>query len=157
MIPKQHFQVLATIVEALRDRQIDWVITGSLGMALHGMPLNPHDIDLQTDKNGVYEIEEIFKSNVVAPLAFRSSDRLQSYFGKLEIDGIKVDIMGDLQKRNDDLTWEEPVKVEDYREWLEYSGIMVPVMQLEYEYLAYTKMGRIERARLLRDWLDKSK
>lgn len=156
MVPEQHFQVLIKIVEALRTRQINWVITGSLGMALHGMPLEVHDIDVQTDKIGVFEIEDIFKENVIAPLAFRSSDRLQSYFGKLEIDGIQIDIMGDLQKRMDDQTWEEPVKVEDYREWLKYGGINIPVMPLEYEYHAYSKMGRVDRAKMLRDWLDRS-
>lgn len=155
MISESHIQVLIKIAAALGNRNIDWVVTGSMGMALHGVPLEVHDIDLQTDKNGVFEIEEIFKENIIAPIAFRSSDRLQSYFGKLEIDGIQVDLMGDLQHRSTDLSWEEPVKVAEHREWLECGDLSVPMMPLEYEVVAYSKMGRIERAKLLRDWLDR--
>lgn len=139
---------------ALRDQPIDWVVTGSLGMALHGVPLEVHDIDLQTDRDGAFQIQEIFKGNMVAPLTIRSSDRLQSYFGSFQIDGIKIEIMGDLQHRSADQGWEEPVKVTEHREWLECGEITVPVMPLEYEVVAYSKMGRFERAKLLRDWLD---
>jgi hypothetical protein len=38
--------------------------------------------------------------------------------------------------------------------WVEIAGMRLPVLALEYEYQAYRTIGRIERANLLRRWLD---
>lgn len=157
MIPERYLQVLRKIVHTLQDEPIQWTITGSLGMALQGVPLDIHDIDLQTDKNGAYAIEGILRAYVVSPVTFCESERMRSYLGKLQIDDIQVEIIGDIQKRRDDQTWEDPVKFETYRKWHDFDGMQIPVMSLEYEYKAYSRMGRTERADLLRKWLDSQK
>lgn len=156
MTPEPHLQVLRRIVLTLQNEPIQWVVTGSLGMALHGVPLDVHDIDIQTDRTGAAGIERILNEYSTSPVKFRESERIRSYFGTFEIDGVKVEIMGELQKRLADGTWEEPVKVETFREWLAFDGLEVPVMSLEYEVQAYYRMGRNERADMLRAWLDKS-
>jgi len=63
--------------------------------------------------------------------------------------------MGDLQKRMPDGSWEAPVDVSVYRRWVEAAGMTLPVMDPEYEYLAYRILGRIEKAQMLREWLDR--
>jgi len=155
MIEQGHLNVLRKIYSRLQDKQLKWTVTGSLGMALQGMELSVHDIDIQTDRQGAYEIEKLFVADVVAPVHLRRSERICSHFGALEIDGVRVEIMGDLQKRLDDQTWEEPVKVERFRRWVEIDGMRIPVLSLEYEYQAYLGLGRIEKAQMLRDWLDR--
>lgn len=155
MIPNEYLQVLKKIVSRLAGRPIHWAVTGSLGMALQGVPLPIHDIDLQTDKDGALEIARSFAEYVVSPVAFRESEHIRSYFGILEIDGVKVEIMGDLQKYlADGQRWEDPARVERHRRWIELDEMRIPVLDLEYEYQAYLKMGRLERAALLRRWLD---
>ena len=62
--------------------------------------------------------------------------------------------MGDIQKRGVDGVWEEIVDPEHYRQMVEIAGLLVPVLSLEYEYQAYLKFGRVERAEMLRRWLD---
>jgi hypothetical protein len=153
MIEPQHLAALVKIHSRLRDCKAAWVITGSLGMALQGMDLDVHDIDIQTDKQGAFEIERQFPGNVIEPVHASQSERIRSYFGKLEIDGIKVEIMGDLQKRIDEKTWEEPVRVEADRRWVNFDEMQIPVLSLEYEYQAYIKLGRVEWAEMLRKWL----
>lgn len=155
MISNQHFRVLKTIVFYLKDHPIHWAVTGSLGMALQGMSLDVHDIDLQTDRDGAFEIEHILSRYVVNAVCFCESERIRSYLGMLEIDGIQVEIMGDIQKRLEDQTWEEPVKVDLHRQWVEVEGMQVPVLSLTYEYQAYLRMGRIEKAEMIKDWLQK--
>ncbi len=152
-----YLKVLEKIVNRLEDKPIVWVLTGSLGMALQGVPVQVHDIDIQTDKDGAYEIQRCFAEYVVEPVHYSESERIRSYFGVLEIDGIKVEIMGDLQKRLDDWSWEKPVKVERYRRWVEVGGMRVPVLSLEYEYQAYRILGRNEKAEILQRWLQKAK
>jgi hypothetical protein len=48
--------------------------------------------------------------------------------------------MGDIQKRTDEKTWEEPVRVETYRRWVNFDEMQIPVLSLEYEYQAYLKL-----------------
>jgi len=152
MIANDHLKVLGKIVSCLKDSPINWVVTGSLGMALQGVPIQVHDIDIQTDKDGAYEIERCFPEYVVEPVRYSESEKVRSYLGMLEIEG-KVEIMGDIQKRLGDQSWEKPVKVEYYRRWVEVGGMRIPVLSLEYEHQAYLKLGRIEKAEMLRSWL----
>jgi hypothetical protein len=153
----QHLQALGKIVSRLEDTSIDWAVTGSLGMALQGVPLDVHDIDIQTDEAGAYAMERRFAEHVVRPVRYLESDRMRSHYGSLEIDGIDVEIMGDLQKRLDDQTWEAPVDVTHHRRWIEVGDLRVPVLSLEYEYRAYLKMGRTDRAEKLRAWLQENR
>ncbi|MCL4507526.1 MAG: hypothetical protein M1434_03775 [Chloroflexi bacterium] len=146
-----------TRLENLEDNRVNWVVTGSVGMALQGMDVDVHDIDIQTDQDGAYETESRFSEYVVEPVRFSISERIRSHFGTLEIGDIKVEIMGDIQKRLDDQTWEEPVKVERYKCWVEVDGMRIPVLSLEYEYQAYLILGRNEKAEKLQKWLENRK
>jgi hypothetical protein len=71
----------------------------------------------------------------------------------LLIDGITVEIMGDVQKRLEDGSWEPPVDIRPYIRMVEVEGLRLPVLSLEYEYRAYLALGRVERAEMLRRWL----
>jgi hypothetical protein len=153
LIPDQLLQALRKIAACLKDSPIDWVVTGSLGMALQGVPVEVHDIDIQTNKNGAYEIESLLMEYMVEPVRYVESERIRSYLGKLKIDGIQVEIMGDIQKRLKDQTWEEPVMLEPYRFWLVSDGMDVPVFSLAYEYQGYLTLGRTEKAQMLWEWL----
>lgn len=153
MIEAQYLAVLRKIYLCLKDGKAVWVITGSLGMTLQGLDLEVHDIDIQTDRGGAFEIEGKFSQNIIDSVRYSESERIRSYFGRLGIDGIQVEIMGDIQKRIDEKTWEEPVQVEHHRKWVNIDGMQIPVLSLEYEYQAYLKLGRVERAEMLREWL----
>jgi hypothetical protein len=88
-------QTLLKVEERLRDTEIKWAVTGSLGFALQGLVLEVGDIDLQTDESGAYA------------MAARCA------------------------------------------EWV------IPVLALEYEYESYVQMGRLQKAQMLRDWLER--
>ena len=150
---QQHLDVLLKVCSRLRDTPVEWALTGSLGMALQGVELPVHDIDLQTDEQGAYAIERCFSEYVVKPVTCVESERIRSHLGALEMDGIKVEIMGAVAKRLDHGSWEAPVQVTRHRQWIEVRGVRVPVLSLEYEVEAYRKMGRIEKAEMLRSWL----
>ncbi len=152
-----YLKVLRKIVSRLEDSPIDWVTTGSLGMALQGVPIDVHDIDIQADEHGAYEIERRLAEYVVKPVCYRESERICSHLGMLKIDGFQVEIMGDFQIRLDDQRWEEPIKVEDYRHWIEVDGMRVPVLSLEYEFQAYLRLGRSDTAKILQAWLKRNR
>ena len=123
-------------------------------MALQGMDIEVHDIDIQTNQFGVYEIEGMFSEYVIQPVRYLVSERMRSHLGNLEINGVEIDIIGDVQKLLDDRVWEDPIKVDGYKHWVDFDNLRVPVLSLDYEYEAYLKMGRIEKAKKIKSWLE---
>jgi hypothetical protein len=154
MIETRFLNALRTIYSRLHECRSVWAVTGSLGMALQGMDIVVHDIDLQTDKQGAYAMESLLEEYSIAPVKYKASERICSFFGVLEINGVRVEIMGDLQKKLADETWENPVKVEEHQEWVEFSGMTIPVLSLVYEYQAYLMYGRYEKAEKIKKWLE---
>ncbi|HHV61199.1 MAG TPA: hypothetical protein GXX51_00935 [Firmicutes bacterium] len=152
MVDPIYLKVLREICTRLSDNKVKWVLTGSLSFALQGIPVKPNDIDIQTDRAGAYEIERRFPEFVTRKVAFSSAERIRSDFGVLMIDGIRVEIMGDIQKRLDDGTW-EPVNLDLHRSIIEIDGMQIPVLSLDYEYHAYLKLGRPEKAQILKRYL----
>ncbi|GAH37169.1 unnamed protein product [marine sediment metagenome] len=154
MLNPDYLKALRNINARLNNTSVNWAVTGSVGFALQGVPVEPNDIDIQTDKRGAYEIERHLSEFVTKRVKFSSTERIRSYFVELMIDGIKVEIMGDIQKRLEDGSWENPVDLEYHKRVVEVEGMKVSVLSLEYEYQAYMKLGRIDKAKMLRKWLN---
>ena len=89
MLNPDYLTVLHKINIRLNKTNVNWAITGSLGFALKGVPVEPNDIDIQTDKRGAYEIERYFSEFVTKRVKFSSTERIRSHFGELMIEGIK--------------------------------------------------------------------
>jgi hypothetical protein len=150
MLPDSHLSALRKLYIRIGNRKIDWALTGSTSFALQGIPIKVNDIDVQTNKKGAYEIQGLFSEYVTQKVSFSSTDAIKSHFGKLCIDGVEVEIMGDIQKKLENGEWEPPVDVTRYRKFVNIKGMKIPVLSLEYEYQAYVKLGRIEKAEMLR-------
>lgn len=156
MIEPNFLNALREICRRLENSPVDWAITGSMGMVLQGMEMDVHDIDIQTDQRGAYQIETALQEYVATPVRYLASERIRSHLGALEIFGVKVEIMGDVQKLLADHTWEPPVLVERHRRWIRFEDIRVPVLSLDYEYEAYQKLNRPEKAAQIKQWLDEN-
>jgi hypothetical protein len=151
----RHMSVLRTIYNRLSTTEVNWALTGSLSFALQGVPVDPNDIDLQTDEAGAYEVERRLAEFVVRPVALLITEKMRSHFGTLVIAGITVEIMGDIQKRQTDGTWSECVDLRCHKRFVEVEGMHIPVLSLEYEYEAYMMLGRVETAQLLQQSLQR--
>ncbi len=148
-----HRAALCILCDRLHDADFAWVITGSLGFALQGVPVEPHDIDVQTTTAGAYEIARRCADLVTHPVAFASARRMQSHFGALAISGLPVEIMGDIQKRLPDGSWGPPTDLPRHRRFVAFERERIPVLSLAYEAEAYRALGRAETADLLDRWL----
>jgi len=147
--------VLRKLYNELAGSSVNWVVTGSLNFALQGLPIIPHDIDIQTDRRCAYEIERRFALYVTKKVMFSSAECIRSHFGALQIDGITVELMGDVQKRLEDGSWEDPVDLNRHKLFVAFEGMDVPVLSLKYEAQTYRKLGRIERAQMLQEALSR--
>lgn len=152
MISRRHWQTLRVFANRIRARDIEWAITGSLGLALHGIDVGIGDIDIQTDEHGAYKIERALEHNIVRRVKFSVADRIQSHFGELNVEGVKIEIMGALQKKLSGEVWESPVDVKEHLQNLECDGITLPVLSLDYLEKAYRILGREEKAQLIAEW-----
>lgn len=154
-LPASFLPILHQLYTALHGQDILWAITGSTSFALRGLPFTPNDIDLQTDAPGANALENVLRDFVVQPVTFSGTDRIRSHFGTLQLAGVKVEIMGDVEKWVNG-RWEPPPDLAQYREFIQFEGLDLPVLSLEYEREAYEKMGRLETAVILRQWLENS-
>ncbi|MCW5879733.1 MAG: hypothetical protein KIS91_02190 [Anaerolineae bacterium] len=139
------------------DRDLDgvvWVITGSVGLALQGMSLEPRDVDLQTNEAGAYEIQRRLAAYTTRPVAFVARERTRSHWGAFVIDGIEVEVMGDIQQRAPDGEWDPAPDLPRLARWVEVDGLRVRVLPLAYEADAYRRMGRTEKAALIQAYAD---
>ena len=152
-IPENFTKALTLIVTNLEGQGISWALTGAMGFALQDVPVTPNDIDLQTDTQGAYEIEQILCDYVSRSVTPKTIDNMRIVLGRLKIEDVQVDIIGGVQKRKADGSYEPPVDIEEHKLFVEYQGLQAPVLDLEHEQKAYLKIGRFEKAALLADWL----
>ena len=54
-----------------------------------------------------------------------------------------MEIMGAVQKRLPDGSWEAPVNVADHLVFVDFEEHRVPVLTLEHEWRAYDRLGRV--------------
>lgn len=153
MLPELHQRVLRYVAGCLVSTDILWVVTGSAGFALQGVPVEVHDLDIQTDAAGAYVIAQCFGEHIVQPVSFAAPDRIRSHFGVLEIEGLRVELMGDIAKRRPDGSWDDPVPFAHYRRFVALDELRIPVLDLAYEAQAYRQLGRLDRAALLEAFL----
>lgn len=153
MLSEAHHEALRIIHDRLSGSDIVWALTGSASFALQGVPVEVHDIDLQTDSAGAYGVAHHLSEYVIRPVVFASTETVRSHFGGLRIGMVSVDIIGDIEKRLRDGTWDSPPDIARWRRWITVEKRQIPVLALVYEIEAYRKMGRQERANLLHDFL----
>jgi hypothetical protein len=152
-VPQPLLAVLRTIAHQLHGTPIIWAVTGSCSLALQGIPVAMHDIDLRTTAHDAYALESLFQPYQKRSVSFASTGTVQSHFGALDINGVQVEIIGDMQHRLADGTWEPIVDMNRFKVWVALDDIEVPVMSLPFLYQAYQLLGRADKVELLKYWL----
>jgi hypothetical protein len=83
------------------------------------------------------------------------SEHTLSYHGQAEINGLQVELLGDIRHRQPDGAWGLPLDIESVLVWVESHDLKIPVLSLDHEALAYEKMGRLEKAERIRSTIQK--
>lgn len=138
----------------LEEYDLLWALTGSTNFNIQGINIDINDIDVQTDENSAYKFEKIFKKHIVKPVVFSSTDKIRSHFGVFEINDVKVEVMGDIQKRLPNGEWEKKKELKDIIDFAIFEGHKVPVLNLAYEENAYRILGRVKKADMIKNFLN---
>jgi hypothetical protein len=154
MIPEQHFKALEIIVNTLKGTGIDWAVIGSTNLALQGVDVEVHDIDLLTDKTGACKASEAFKEYIVKPVEYKEKGSFKSYNGLFKIEGIDIEVIGEIQHKLPNGEWSKKSRIDD-KLLITYHGLHIPLTPLRAEYEAYKSMGRLEKAEKIKQVLDR--
>jgi hypothetical protein len=149
-LPEKHSQVLSLLLEKISPTQYLWVLTGSAGLRLQGVDIPVHDLDLQTDEHSIYLLEKQIAEYMKNPVHVWESEHTFSYHGQAEINGLQVELLGGIRHRQPNRLWEPEPDLFAVRNWVEWHAKNVPVLSLAHEASAYEKMGRLEKAKIIR-------
>jgi hypothetical protein len=135
--------VLRRVAVELEQAGVEYKVVGGTSAALHGVSLLVKDLDLEMSAEDAYRFQKFYQSYVIQPVRLSENERYRSHFGKFEIEGVKLDVMGELQRREGEKwvpTWTRTLDLVDL------GGTPVRVSWLEEETLCYMRRGRLERA-----------
>jgi len=156
MIDQQFVKVLRIIVNRLENKGINWVLGGSLNLALRGVEVTPRDIDLVTDKQGAFKIGELLKDYEIKKVELTKTEKLSSYLGKFRIEGLEVEVIGDFQAKTSEGKWTESFKPKR-KTILLLEEMKIPASPLDVELKAYEILGRMEKVQKIREILEKER
>lgn len=135
--------VLRQIVRRLDQAGVSYKVGGGASIALHGVPVPVKDLDIGTTVKDAYRFQDLFPQRVVEPVSLRENAVYRSHLGRFDFDGVLVEVMGDLHRREGE-SW---VPTESRTETtVDLEGVPVRVAWLEEQVLAYIRRGRLERA-----------
>jgi hypothetical protein len=154
-LPEQHAQVLSFLIEKIHPAEFPWALTGSASLRLQGVDISVNDLDLQTDAQTIYILEKKLSDFIKVPVHVWESEHTLSQHGQAEINGLQVEFLGDMRHRSPAGIWEPAVDIVSVRVWVTWRELQVPVLSLEHEALAYEKMGRVQKAELIRSAIRK--
>jgi hypothetical protein len=143
--------IVKLAIPAMFKAQQPWALMGSMASVLQGIDdYRPPDIDIVTTMEGAYILEGCVAScgATVRPVSKSSAGPYTSYFGIFEVNGVKAEVMGDLEIHAADAhlvaadhwsRWSERVRV------LHFRDKHIPVVPLEWQIVANAMLNRPER------------
>lgn len=141
MVGQNIIRALRAVYGKLRDEKVRWVLIGTTSLALQGLDTVVEDIDILTDRAGAFRIGELLREYEVRPVEFGRSGIFESYFGVFEIEGVSVEVMGELKERVGD-RWLSAIQKLDCPTRVEIEGMSIPVSSLREQLMAYERLGR---------------
>jgi hypothetical protein len=146
--------VLRQIARRLDQGGVAYKVVGGAAVALHGVPIPVKDLDLETDAEGAYRFQALFAEQCIEPVSLRESEVYRSHFGRFDFDGVTVEVMGDLHRREGD-GWVPTMTATETA--VDLDGVPVYVPWLEEGTLAYVRRGRLNRAAQCLSYCDRER
>jgi len=137
--PENFEKVILLLAKRLKGTQ--YAFRGTAGLALQGLEMNVEDIDILTDKETALDCNDLLAEYLIEEVNYKESEKFKSYFGKFEIEGISVEIMGEWQIKDTRGVWSQPFNASE-RELIKLDGNDVYVTTVKEELAVSAKMGR---------------
>jgi hypothetical protein len=87
---------------------------------------------------------------MVREVAHSTSGYIRSHFGAFELEGVTIEIIGNLQTKSVSGEWKPLYRGDGDKRWLVLGGFKLPVAKLEAVLRVYVEFGRTDRIEQLR-------
>ncbi len=143
MLDDKFKKVLKFIFFVVGIKEIKWAVVGSVNLVLHGIDIEPKDINIVTDAKGIRVFQELFSNHVKEP--FKQEENI-THTGNiekliLEIEGVKVQVIGE---PDDGLYMKRLSRV-----FIDLDGFNIPCASMRTEKEAYIEAGMHGKAELI--------
>lgn len=136
-------EALRVIARKLENENINWVIITSCSLALHGLRIEPKDIDIITNETGIFKINHLLYEFRLNLLENAPSDIFDSTMSKFLINNCCIEVMCNFKvKSRADNQWHSMNKLLEKPDTIEIEGIKLPVLSLSRSIELYRLMGR---------------
>ncbi len=141
MNKKEVYKLLTIILEKLSGKSFDWYIHGSVNLLIHGIDLNPNDLDIVTTDKGI----EIFRSSFEGYFNDKYGEKVNGRLMIFKIDDKEVEIISNKDKK---LNKFEKVQL------IEWKGLKVPIIPLIDIKDLYQRLERKKRVNLINAYIN---
>lgn len=149
-------QALRTIAKelSLRPDHDDWIVGGSAGLALRGLPLpaEPRDLDLYADEPDFLRLHRVLKPYAVSEPELSETDMYRSTLCRYEVEGVPVELVGGFTVRARGCIYTTEVKegLKPYAPVVPLGGgFAAPVVPLAHELWFNALRGRADRVQTI--------
>jgi len=153
ILPEAIRQTLMRLVPILNATRAPWVLAGSCNLALHGVRVEPHDIDISTDQYSAYQIGATLReiAQELQPVRWGEGKGIRSHRGLYKIEDVQVDIIGAAELREGDewIPAQSPAEWKTDRVTIPGTELSVAGWTLEYALNAYRHLQREEKVKLI--------
>src|SRR3989344_1684646 len=151
MISEKFKQVLSIIAYKLDNSQIPFVIIGSTNKLLHGMDVEPHDIDIAVHVDNLKNIEAIFKEQLVKGFEqYKTVTKEPAWRVVAKINEVEVEFVGE---KETGIYWKSFLA--NKYTTITVDDLEVLCLTLEAEMEADEAKGRFEKVAQVREFLKK--
>ena len=149
MLNQSFVNVLKTISERMENNGVLWAVVGSTNLALQGIEISPHDIDIIILVENLSKIKNIFSEYHVSETEeMRSLVNEPWWRVKIDMDSLQVEILGE---KNTGIYANRLLS--DKVVQIPLNDFSVPCLMLESEMQVYKETGRKNKADLIEKFL----
>lgn len=137
--PPKFNETVILLAKLLKGHQ--YAFRGTTSLVLQGIEMNVSDIDIVCDKSTALLCNSVLKKYCIEEVTYSESPKFKSFFGKFEINGILVEIMGNWQIKDTKGNWSKVYNARGSKGII-YEGVKIQVTSVSEELEASAKMGR---------------
>jgi predicted nucleotidyltransferase len=144
-MPRKINNVFKIIVDKLNG--LNFAFIGSANLYIQGIQNEPRDIDILTTSSEIKKIDSLLSEYRTKDIYFDETEGRNSYRSFYKIDDFEIEVLGNVKNLVRD-----PKNLER-KLLLKFDNLQLPCISLQDELETYNKMGRIEKANLIKEHL----
>jgi hypothetical protein len=168
-IDPAYVKALLTLQKTLQNESIEWAVGGELGEALEIIQVEPDCIEIVTSKEGAERIFSVVKQYDPKAIDLQTNKlmrnaningiehpiHVRSYYFEFFLGCVKIKVHGDMQYRINDWDWGD--KLEFTPEYVNITGVKIPVVPLEVKQEIYQAIGWKDRVEKIDQIIERRK